>query len=449
MNKENKVTLCEKIKISKINSPVDNWSEFHKLYKLLQSETIRASNRVMSICNIYNSFDKKKDGDSWLEDNYNTIKFQKILYDVASSVCEKTFSKNVNSISNDIYRKYFKCKNSYKSKIDSASGNPPMTFTDSIPLYVVSQGGEIKCLDYSKGYYELDMPFLNKTWKKGITYVTGGKSKQEKQFNLLGSHIKFGVCIGRNKRQKEILDKIICGEYKLGDSKLQRVKKSGYGYEYYYLMSYTKPVSSKPELDIGNVLGVDVGITIPAYCAVNYCDYKRKALGDNTIIRQNLAQEQINRKMQKRITYNLRDGHGRKHKLDGYNGINNKIANRNKTYNFNLAREIINLAIKWNCGTIHLEKLTGFSSSKIENRFLQNWTYYDLQQKIENKAKENGIEVKYIDPYHTSQVCSKCGHWEEGQRLNQATFECKECGYKVNADYNAARNIAMSTKFVK
>lgn len=360
-----------------------------------------------------------------------------------------TFSKNANSISNDIYRKYFKGKNSYKSKIDCGNGNPPMTFTDSIPLFVVAQGGSVKCVDFNKGYYEIDLPFLSQGWKKGISYITTGKNREEKQFNLLGSHINFGICVGRNVRQKEILDKIISGEYKLGDSKLQRAKKSGYGYEYYYLMSYTKSVSSKTELDINNVLGVDVGITIPAYCAVNYCDYKRKGMGDNTIIRQNLAQEQINRKMQKRITYNLRDGHGRKHKLDGYNGQNNKIANRNKTYNFNLAKEVIDSAIKWNCGTIHLEKLTGFSASKVENRFLKNWTYYDLQQKIENKAKENGIEVKYIDPYHTSQTCSKCGHWEEGQRLNQSTFECRGCGYKVNADFNAARNIAMSTKFVK
>ncbi len=449
MNIENKVTLCEKIKISKINSPVDNWSEFHRLYKSLQTETIKASNRVMSLCNIYNSFTRKDEGDLWLESNYNTSKLQNILYGVARTKCSKAYSKNVNALSNDIYKKYFKGKNSYKSKIDCGDGNPPMTFTDSIPLFIVAQGGNVKCVDLNEGYYEMDLPFLSQEWKKGISYVAGGKNKEEKQFNLIGSHINFGICVGRNIRQKEILDKIINGEYKLGDSKLQRVKKSGYGYEYYYLMSYTKPVSIKPELDIINVLGVDVGITIPAYCAVNYCDYKRKGMGDNTIIRQNLAQEQINRKMQKRITYNLHDGHGRKHKLDGYNGQNNKIANRNKTYNFNLAREVIDSAVKWNCGTIHMEKLTGFSASKVENRFLKNWTYYDLQQKIENKAKENGIEVKYIDPYHTSQTCSRCSHWEEGQRLNQSTFECKECGYKVNADFNAARNIAMSTKFVK
>ena len=59
----------------------------------------------------------------------------------------------------------------------------------------------------------------------------------------------------------------------------------------------------------------------------------------------------------------------------------------------------------------------------------------------------------YIDPYHTSQTCSECGHYEEGQRINQNEFvwknkECKKVGEKVNADYNASRNIARSNKLV-
>ena len=81
---------------------------------------------------------------------------------------------------------------------------------------------------------------------------------------------------------------------------------------------------------------------------------------------------------------------------------------------------------------------------------------------IEYKAKAAGIEVRYIDPYHTSQTCSFCGHYEKGQRLNQSKFVCKnpDCvkgkGKQrsdgsfegINADWNAARNIALSTKIV-
>ncbi|RHW53940.1 transposase, partial [Clostridium botulinum] len=37
---------------------------------------------------------------------------------------------------------------------------------------------------------------------------------------------------------------------------------------------------------------------------------------------------------------------------------------------------------------------------------------------------------------------------EEGQRVEQDTFVCKRCWHKMNADYNAARNIAMSYNYI-
>ena len=77
---------------------------------------------------------------------------------------------------------------------------------------------------------------------------------------------------------------------------------------------------------------------------------------------------------------------------------------------------------------------------------LRNWSYFELQQFVEYKAKREGIDVKYIDPYHTSQVCNCCGHYEPDQRISQDTFKCASCGTEMNADYNASKNIAKSGK---
>ena len=76
------------------------------------------------------------------------------------------------------------------------------------------------------------------------------------------------------------------------------------------------------------------------------------------------------------------------------------------------------------------------------------WSYYQLHQMIEYKAKKEGIEVKYIDPAYTSQMCSQCGHVDKENRKNQAEFKCVECDFKINADYNASINIARSKNFV-
>ena len=39
------------------------------------------------------------------------------------------------------------------------------------------------------------------------------------------------------------------------------------------------------------------------------------------------------------------------------------------------------------------------------------------------------------------QQCPKCGYIDSENRKSQEEFECIECGYKSNADLNAARNI--------
>ena len=62
------------------------------------------------------------------------------------------------------------------------------------------------------------------------------------------------------------------------------------------------------------------------------------------------------------------------------------------------------------------------------------------------------LTVVDIDPAYTSQTCSYCG--ERGERKKQEEFvctnpQCKRRGEKINADFNAARNIAMSKKIVE
>jgi transposase len=91
--------------------------------------------------------------------------------------------------------------------------------------------------------------------------------------------------------------------------------------------------------------------------------------------------------------------------------------------------------------------LDGFGQEEQHSFVLRNWSYFELQTMIEYKAARVGIKVVKIDPRHTSQTCSKCGHYEEGQKITR-DFKCKSCGEKLDGDYNAALNIARSEKIV-
>ena len=136
-----------------------------------------------------------------------------------------------------------------------------------------------------------------------------------------------------------------------------------------------------------------------------------------------------------------RIGHGRKKRTEPALNIGDKIARFRDTTNHKYSRALIEYAVKKGCGTIQMEKLTGITSKA--DRFLKDWTYYDLQTKIENKAKEVGINVVYIAPKYTSQRCSKCGYIHKDNRPNQAKFRCLKCDFESNADYNASQNIGI------
>ncbi|HEY1014298.1 MAG TPA: transposase [Herpetosiphonaceae bacterium] len=70
-----------------------------------------------------------------------------------------------------------------------------------------------------------------------------------------------------------------------------------------------------------------------------------------------------------------------------------------------------------------------------------NWAFGQLRAYISYKAERAGVRVELIDPAHTSQRCSRCGHTERRNRKNQAAFCCVVRGHQATADVNAAINI--------
>ena len=102
--------------------------------------------------------------------------------------------------------------------------------------------------------------------------------------------------------------------------------------------------------------------------------------------------------------------------------------------------------------TLVLENLThirdtskmgrGKDKKNVENkRRLHSWTYAQLYDLLAYKGQERGITVVKIDPRHTSQTCSCCGHQARNNRRSQSLFLCRTCGYCLNADLNASYNI--------
>lgn len=64
-----------------------------------------------------------------------------------------------------------------------------------------------------------------------------------------------------------------------------------------------------------------------------------------------------------------------------------------------------------------------------------------LKDEVEHIARKYDIGVSTVHSSYTSKMCPVCGCIEDENRPNQETFACIDCGYEVNADFNAANNI--------
>ena len=242
----------------------------------------------------------------------------------------------------------------------------------------------------------------------------------------------------KDKSTQCILERCVGGIYKISASKLIYDSKKKM---WKLNLSYTFTRESATELDKDTILGVDLGISKPIVASV-YGDKSRFIIQGNEILAFRAKVEQRRKTLQKQSRYcgNGRVGHGIKTRIQSIDKLSNKVACFRETTNCKYAKALVDYAVKNNCGTIQMEDLSGISS---DYAFLKQWSYFNLQQKIANKAAEYGIEIIKINPEYTSQRCSKCGFIHEDNRPTQSKFECLQCGFKENADYNASQNISI------
>ncbi len=181
-------------------------------------------------------------------------------------------------------------------------------------------------------------------------------------------------------------------------------------------------------------LGVDVGIVSVATDSDGE-SYSGAAIDDN---RRRFAHRRRN--LQRKGTKSA------KRKLRKLSGRQSRFQ---KNTNHCIAKALVSKAERTGRG-IALEDLRGIRGQlrvkKAQRARQTNWSFFDLQAKIEYKARLRGIPVVYVNPAYTSQVCPVCGCVDRKNRLSQSQFLCTGCGYSANADHNAAQNIGFRAR---
>ena len=248
---------------------------------------------------------------------------------------------------------------------------------------------------------------------------------------------RFEIIVKDNST-KTILERCYDEIYKISASKLIWNKKKK---QWNLNLSYSFDKETK-ELDSNKILGVNMGVYYPI-CASVYGSKARLMIDGGEVIemRNRVEARRNSLKKQAAVCGDGRIGHGYNTRMKPVLNISDKIARFRDTFNHKVSRRLIEYAVKNDCGIIQLENLKGITSDA--EPFLKNWSYFDLQNKIEYKAKEQGIKVVYIEPAYTSQRCSKCGFIHKDNHPIRERFICGHCGFDTLHDYNASQNIAL------
>ncbi len=325
--------------------------------------------------------------------------------------------------------------------------NAHAVFVDDSPTV---RRGERAIRNYKKG---MPIPF---PWNKSIKI----ESKDGEFYLRWYNGIRFLLAFGKDRSNNRMIvkrclkmDEDFEGEYKLCNSSIQMVKREG-GTKLFLLLVVNIP-QEHVELNKNIVVGVDLGLNVPAYVATNITP-ERKAIGDREHFLNTRMTFQRRYKSLQRLKTTA-GGKGRTKKLEPLERLRQAEHNWVHTQNHLFSREVVNFAVQTHAATIHMEDLSGFGKDNDGNAneqkefVLRNWSYYELQNMIAYKAAKYGIKVEKIRPAYTSKTCSWCGQqgFRQGVTFICENPACKQCGEKVHADYNAARNIANSKDIIK
>ena len=217
--------------------------------------------------------------------------------------------------------------------------------------------------------------------------------------------------------------------YKFGTARL--VSKHG---KYYLHIPVTYEVEESNISDICNVVGIDRGIN---FVVATYDSKHKFGFVSGKAIKQKRANySKLRKELQMRHTPSSR------RRLKAIGQRENRWM---QDINHQVSKALVENNPKHTLFV--LEDLSGIRNAtervKTKYRYVSvSWSFYDLEQKLIYKAKQNQSSVIKVDPRYTSQCCPCCGHVEKSNRNKKIhLFTCKKCGYKSNDDRIGAMNL--------
>ena len=186
----------------------------------------------------------------------------------------------------------------------------------------------------------------------------------------------------------------------------------------------------KKQLICGDkIMGIDLGIN-------NYLvDSEGNKIENPKILEQNL---QKLKHLQKDLSKKKKGSSNRKKARIRLQKLHIKITNQRTDFLHKITTKLVR-----ECKIIVMEDLDirQMSQSKYFNaKNMMDASWGKFAQLLDFKAESAGCQIVKVNPRNTSKTCSRCEHIRD-MPLHKRTYECDDCGFVIDRDYNSAINI--------
>ena len=213
-----------------------------------------------------------------------------------------------------------------------------------------------------------------------------------------------------------------------------------------YYVSVIIDTDTKPQNNINQGIGIDLGIKDFAICS-NKQTYK------------NINKTQRVRKLEKKL---LREQKNLSRKYESLKLRNKK--EKGEATRQNIQKQIVKVQILHqrltNIRTDYINKVVssvvrnkpqyitiedlnvkGMMKNKFLSKAIAQQKFYEFKKKLTNKCDVLGIELRIVDRFYpSSKLCHSCGSIKTDLKLKDRIYKC-ECGYVEDRDYNASLNL--------
>lgn len=91
---------------------------------------------------------------------------------------------------------------------------------------------------------------------------------------------------------------------------------------------------------------------------------------------------------------------------------------------------------------LRLEKIVNLGYRKKQSRLMSHWCNTIIRDKVISKCKEEEVLLTLQSSSYRSQRCNNCG-WVQKLNRKGKVFKCRKCGFTLDSDLNAAKNLAL------